>query len=92
MLNFNSCISEALQPIHSHFMGVPASISHSYFFYSFRIYFFICIFLYFFSFFVGNPKMNNNRCPLFTMLTKQNIINVLHSKLVKKKKKKKKRK
>jgi hypothetical protein len=35
--------------------------------------------------------MGNNRCPLFTMLTKQNIINVLHSNLVKKKKKKKKK-
>jgi hypothetical protein len=34
--------------------------------------------------------MGNNRCPIFTMLTKQNIINVLHSKLVKKKEKKKK--
>jgi hypothetical protein len=42
-----------------------------------------------FLFFVGNPKMGNNKCPLFTMLTKQNIINVLHSKLVKKKEKEK---
>jgi hypothetical protein len=39
---------------------------------------------------MGNPKIGNNRCSLFTMLTKQNIINVLHSKLVKKKKNKKK--
>jgi hypothetical protein len=28
--------------------------------------------------------MGNNRCPLFTMLTKQNFLNVLHGKLVKK--------
>ena len=33
-------------------------------------------------------KLGSNRCPLFTMLTKQKIINILHSKLVKKKKKK----
>ena len=32
------------------------------------------------------PKMSNNRCPLFTMLTKQKLLNVLHSKLVKKQK------
>jgi len=31
-------------------------------------------------------KMSNNRCPLFTMLTKQKLLNVLHSKLVKKQK------
>jgi hypothetical protein len=81
MSNFNSCISEPLQPIPSHFMGVRTSFSHSYFFYSFQIYFYM-------YFFVGNLKIGNNRCALFTMLTKQNIINVLHSKLVKKKKKK----
>jgi hypothetical protein len=33
--------------------------------------------------------MGNNRCPLFTMLTKQNISNVLHSKLCKEKEKEK---
>jgi len=52
----------------------------------------MCIFFVFFSFFMGNPKIGNNKCPLFTMLTKQNIINVLHSKLVKKKEKEKERK
>jgi hypothetical protein len=30
-------------------------------------------------------KLGSNKCPFFTMLTKQNIINVLHSELVKKK-------
>jgi hypothetical protein len=29
--------------------------------------------------------MGNNICPLFTMLTKQNLIKILHSELVKKK-------
>jgi len=29
-------------------------------------------------------KLGSNRCPLFTMLTKQKFLNVLHSKLVKK--------
>jgi hypothetical protein len=29
-------------------------------------------------------KLGSNRCPLFTMLTKQKIFDVLHSKLVKK--------
>jgi len=29
-------------------------------------------------------KLGSNKCPLFTMLTKQNFINVLHGKLVKK--------
>jgi hypothetical protein len=33
--------------------------------------------------------MGYNRCPLFTMLTKQNISNVLHSKLCKEKEKEK---
>jgi hypothetical protein len=41
---------------------------------------------------MGNPKIGNNKCPLFTMFTKQNIINVLYSKLVKKKEKGKERK
>jgi len=30
-------------------------------------------------------KVGNNRCPLFTMLMKQNLIKVLHCELVKKK-------
>jgi hypothetical protein len=29
-------------------------------------------------------KLGSNKCPLFTMLTKQKFLNVLHSKLVKK--------
>jgi hypothetical protein len=29
-------------------------------------------------------KLGSNRCPLFTMLTKQKFLNVLHSKLIKK--------
>jgi len=96
MSNFNFCIFEPPQPIPNHFMGIPASFSHSYYFLNsfwklFFIMFFYFYFFYFlfFIFFCGNPKMDNNRCPLFTILTKQNIINVLHSKLVKKKKKKK---
>jgi len=32
-----------------------------------------------------DKKTGSNRCPLFTMLMKQNLINVLHNKLVKKK-------
>jgi hypothetical protein len=31
-----------------------------------------------------SQKLGSNRCPLFTMLTKQKFLNVLHSKLVKK--------
>jgi hypothetical protein len=54
-----------------------------------------CIFLGFHCFFAIfgffqkfiqtlGQKLGSNRCPLFTMLTKQNLLNVLHSKLVKK--------
>jgi len=40
----------------------------------------------FFCKFIKNmgQKLGSNRCPLFTMLTKQKFLNVLHSKLVKK--------
>jgi hypothetical protein len=46
-------------------------------------------FLPFFDFFLKiyqnmGQKLGSNRCPLFTMLTKQKFLNVLHSKLVKK--------
>jgi hypothetical protein len=52
--NFNSCISEPPQPIRNHFMIVPTSFSHS-FFYSFQIYFF-CVFFLFFCFLWGTQK------------------------------------
>jgi len=56
-----------------------------YFFWVFVVF---CYF-YFLKFFYQNmgQKLGSNICPLFTMLTKQNIINVLHSKLVMKGKK-----
>jgi len=73
-----------------HFFGIPATLFSLLLFFGFLLIYYFCIFLYFFHFFVGNPKMGNNRFPLFTMLMKQNIINVMHSKLVKKKKRKKK--
>jgi len=76
-----------------HFFSILVLFSRTYYFLDFFRIFFDIFFLYFLIFkiifFCGNPKMGNNRCPLFTMLTNQNIINVLHSKLVKKKKKKK---
>jgi len=62
MLNFNFCIFEPPQPIPSHFMGVLASFSHSYYFLdSFRILFFIIfllffIYLFIIFFFCGNLK------------------------------------
>jgi len=45
-----------------------------------------CLFLIFFWNFIKNmgKKLGSNRCPLFTMLTKQKFLNVLHSKLAKK--------
>jgi hypothetical protein len=61
------------------------NISKMYFFWVFVVF---CYF-YFLKFFYQNmgQKLGSNICPLFTMLTKQNIINVLHSKLVMKGKK-----
>jgi len=57
MSNFNSCISKPPQPILSHFIGVLASFSHSYFFFIPSEYIFlICIFLYFFSFLWATQK------------------------------------
>jgi len=47
---------------------------------------FFLLFFYFSEIFIKNKgqKLGSNRCPLFTMLTKQKFLNVLHSKLVKK--------
>jgi len=47
---------------------------------------FFCYFFGFFCKFIKNTgqKLGSNRCPLFTMLTKQKFFNVLRSKLVKK--------
>ena len=44
---------------------------------------FLCYFWFFFP--KIYQKLGSNRFPFVTMLTKQNIINVLHSKIVKKK-------
>jgi hypothetical protein len=69
--NFNSCIFEPPQPISSHFMDVPISFSHSYFFVGFLLnIFFNMYFLYIyicFYFLCGNLKMGNNKelPPLF---------------------------
>jgi hypothetical protein len=53
MSNFNSCIFEPPQPIPSHFMEVPASFSHSYFFlFLLNIFFY----MYFFYFLWGTQK------------------------------------
>jgi uncharacterized membrane protein len=62
MLNFNSCIFEPPQPISSHFIGAPASFSHSYYYYFILLLFFIIpseyifFYMYFFLIFVGEPK------------------------------------
>jgi len=51
-----------------------------------------CIFLFLFYTFLlfiflifSSVKSGNNKCPLFTMLTKQNLIKILHSELINKK-------
>ena len=51
----------------------------------FRVFIVFLLFLVFFWKFIKNmgKKLGSNKCPLFTMLTKQNILNVLHSKLCK---------
>ena len=51
----------------------------------FRVFIVFLLFLVFFWKFIKNMGKNlgSNKCPLFTMLTKQNILNVLHSKLCK---------
>jgi len=59
MSNFNSCIFEPPQPIPSHFIGVPASFSHSYFFLPnifFDMYFWYIFIYLFFSFFCGETQ------------------------------------
>jgi len=52
----------------------------------FGVFFVFFLFFGFFWKFIKNmgQKLGSNRCPLFTMLTKQKFLNVLHSKLVKK--------
>jgi hypothetical protein len=52
----------------------------------FWVFIVFCYFCFFFWKFIKNmgQKLGSNKCPLFTMFTKQKFLNVLHSKLVKK--------